>query len=257
MKVTYAITVCNELHELKRLIEVLNTYSTCDTDEIVILYDSTVEDNGGVAQYLHNHEYVSTLPVTVVEGVLRNPTTQVPNFADFKNQIFKVATGDYIFQVDADEIPSEALVSNIHDIIKLNRQYDVILVPRVNTVDGITEKYVRQWGWRVYKLPNYMAKTMRSDLSVGAYNLLSEFQMIQSETDGVVHHYQPIINYPDYQFRLYANSINIRWDGMVHERLIGYAKLGHIPQHQQDYHIYHPKNLQRQIMQNALYETIR
>ena len=67
------------------------------------------------------------------------------DFSQLKNELIKYCSGDYIFQIDVDEIPNEFLMKNLPDIIESNGDVEVILVPRVNIVDGIDPSY--QWGW--------------------------------------------------------------------------------------------------------------
>jgi len=55
MKISYAITVCNELEEVKRLIDFLHQHKRSE-DEIVVLYDN----NGSkeVFKYLQTVENI-------------------------------------------------------------------------------------------------------------------------------------------------------------------------------------------------------
>ena len=59
-----------------------------------------------------------------------------------------LCNGDYIFQIDADEIPNNELIDNLPQILEMN-SVDVILVPRVNLVDGLTDEYIKKWNWNV------------------------------------------------------------------------------------------------------------
>ena len=70
-----------------------------------------------------------------------------------------------------------------------------------------------------------------------------------------VKYYKPIINKPDYQTRLYRRTSEIRWEGKVHERIVGYNTLSVLPQ-EEDFCLYHPKQIERQEKQNAYYDTI-
>jgi hypothetical protein len=128
MKISYAITVCNEIVEIQRLVSFLLEYKRFE-DEIVILYDS----KGGtkpVEEYLRSHS---------VNGEFRWHSGEFEgHFANWKNKLTSYCTGDYIFQIDADEIPNEVLLSNLPGIIEMNPTNHVFLVPRINTVgDGI------------------------------------------------------------------------------------------------------------------------
>jgi hypothetical protein len=70
-----------------------------------------------------------------------------------------------------------------------------------------------------------------------------------------IKYYNPIINYPDYQTRLYRRTSEIQWTGKVHERIVGYNTVSILPM-EDVYSIYHPKNIERQEMQNKLYDVL-
>jgi hypothetical protein len=172
MKISFAITVCNELQEIKTLLPFLLKNKRSE-DEIVILFD---EKNG-------NPEVLEFLL-----GFNKLPNVQTwrshdfeNDFADWKNKLNSYCTGDYIFQLDADELISEYLVKNVTEIIYLNLEADLFFVPRINTVKGITNEHIKKWKW----------------------NLDSSGR----------------INYPDYQGRIFKS--HLKWEGKVHERITG------------------------------------
>jgi len=139
MKISYAVTVCNEFIEIQRLLTTLLTLKQ-PQDEIVILWDSKNGDKG-VETYLRKMNVEKTLfqwHSYEFDG----------HFANLKNKLTELCSGDYIFQIDADEYPSEPLMDNLHTILEEN-DVDVILVPRVNTVEGLTQDHIQKWGWRV------------------------------------------------------------------------------------------------------------
>ena len=51
------------------------------------------------------------------------------NFLENKNYLGSRCTGDYIFQIDADEIPEEFLIQNLKQIIESN-PVDCFIGPR-------------------------------------------------------------------------------------------------------------------------------
>jgi hypothetical protein len=124
---------------------------------------------------------------------------------------------DYIFCIDADEIPNKWLIENIHEILESN-DVDLIWLPRVNTVEGITEEHIQKWGWRVNE--------------------------------------KGWINFPDYQGRIYKNDKSIYWVNPVHEVIKGAKKVSHFPP-QEEFCLYHPKDIKRQEKQNELYSQIQ
>ena len=209
INITYAITVCNELEEITKLVDFLKNRIDKD-DEILIQYD---EDSAtdAIKNYL---KIISQLHNTNVK-VIGFPLNK--DFASYKNNIKNHANGMFIFQIDADEIPSEYLMENIKDILDYNKDVDLFFVPRINTVDGLTKEHIKKWNWQV------------NDLGW--------------------------VNFPDYQTRLYRRTSEIEWQGKVHERIVGYNTLSVLPTEEQ-YCLYHAKKIDRQEKQNAYYDTI-
>ena len=204
MKISYAITVCNEFIEIQKLLTFLIDRKQ-PQDEIVVFYD-TKNGTSEVERYLN---------------ILGNSIRKIGyhfdgHFGHMKNALTEACLGDYIFQIDADEIPNEVLMDNIHEILETN-QIDVILVPRVNTVEGLTSDHIQKWGWRV-------------------------------DENGWV-------NFPDPQWRIYKNLKSIRWENKVHEKLVGYETLSNLPS-AEEFSLYHPKQIERQERQNKYYETL-
>ena len=209
INITYAVTVCNELEEITKLVDFLKDKIDKD-DEILIQYD---EDSAtdAIKNYL---KIVSQLHNSNIK-VIGFPLSK--DFASYKNNLKNHAKGMFIFQIDADEIPSEYLMENIKDILEYNKDVDLFFVPRINTVKGLTKDHIKKWNWNV------------NDLGW--------------------------VNFPDYQTRLYRRTSEIEWQGKVHERIVGYNTLSVLPQEEQ-YCLYHPKEIERQEKQNAYYDTI-
>lgn len=208
INITYAITVCNELEEITRLLNFLQPKVNGD-DEILVQYDSgsvtkAVKDYLEVISQLHKNIKVISFP-------LNN------DFASFKNNLKKNAKGIFIFQIDADEIPSDYLVDNMHFFLEENKEVDLFFVPRINTVEGLTDEHVQKWRWNVNE--------------------------------------KGWVNFPDYQTRLYRRTSEIEWVGNVHERIVGYNTLSVFPQ-QEEFCLIHHKQIERQEKQNSYYETL-
>jgi hypothetical protein len=86
MKISYAITVCNELEEVKRLVNFLLSNKRTE-DEIVILFD----DKGT--------EEVWNYLVQVEGDIALLHRAQFRNdFSEWKNKFFKLCSGNYIFR---------------------------------------------------------------------------------------------------------------------------------------------------------------
>ena len=207
MKISYAITVVDEFVEIQRLVTVLLENKRLE-DEIVILFDSSRED-------LYVEEY---LRAKSVNGAFSwHKGTFEGHFADWKNKLTSLCSGDYIFQIDADEYPHKSLITALPIILEANPDNDVYLVPRVNTVEGLTEQHISKWRWKI-------------------------------NNDGW-------INYPDYQWRIWKNKPEIKWKNKVHEVLDGYKTYAPLPA-KEELSLYHPKDIDRQEKQNAYYETL-
>ena len=209
MKISYAVPVCNELVELERLLGQLIKYKRKE-DEIVILFDS---ENG----------------TKEVEEFLRAKSVNNPDFqwysnplkkdfAQQKNYLTRMCTGDWVFLIDADEYPDDYIFNGLPWIINENPEVEAYWVSRINTVQGLTSEHVRKWGWNV-------------------------------DNRGRV-------NFPDKQMRIYKNDPDrIKWTKPVHEQLVGYTKFGQLPSNE-EYCLHHPKDIKRQEKQNSFYEEI-
>jgi hypothetical protein len=172
MKISYAITVHNELHEITELLNFLHPKIDKE-DEIIIQYDEPnvtkeVLDYILILQSLHKQ-------IKVVGFSLNK------DFATYKNNLKTNCTGDYIFQIDADEIPTEFLIFNLKEILK-NNDVDLFFVPRVNTVDGITEEHVKKWGWGITKMETQIGEKI-IDTDSDEYKYLKKLGYIIEESE--------------------------------------------------------------------------
>jgi glycosyltransferase involved in cell wall biosynthesis len=208
MKISYAITVCNEFAEIQRLLNQLLQHKK-PQDEIVVLVDiSKNEPSSYLLNYLR--EFNSKNTIKLDEGYFDG------HFADWKNKLNSLCSGDFIFQIDADEYFPNEFIDLIHQILESNPEVDLYFVPRINTVSGLTEEHIQKWGWKV--------------------------------ENGRV-------NYPDYQGRIYRNSSEIKWENKVHENIVGFKQYTALPE-VDALSLIHPKTIERQERQNAYYETL-
>ena len=140
MKISYAITVKDELNELQRLVNFLIDRKRTE-DEIVILYDSK-NGSKGVEEWLRAN--------SIVENNYRWYNREFDNhFAEHKNYLNSLCTGTHIFQIDSDELPHEQLIENLPFVLKQNPLVELYAVSRVNTVEGLTQNHIQKWGWNV------------------------------------------------------------------------------------------------------------
>jgi hypothetical protein len=178
-------------------------------DEIVIQYDEP-KAPPAILGYLNGLSAARKIAAAV-------PFALNDDFAGFKNNLRCFSRGDYIFHIDADEYPGERLLSEIHDILEPNPSVDVLVIPRVNTVAGLTAARAREWRWRV-------------------------------DAHGRV-------NFPDPQGRIYRNCDSIRWTNPVYEILVGDRIRAHLP-FAPEFALIHPKTVERQERQKDLYERL-
>lgn len=207
MKISYAITACNEVEETIRLVNQLLNYKG-ENSEIVVLLD-TPKAPTELTEYLElqaNEDYI-----TLIESEFNN------DFAQWKNFLNSNCKGEWIFQLDADEFLEPDLIVNLEDILDTNQDKDMIVVPRINTVEGLTEAHIQKWGWRVDE--------------------------------------KGWVNFPDVQTRIYKNSEKIGWVNKVHERIVGFESYTAFPA-DEVYCIRHPKTIERQEKQNNYYDTL-
>jgi hypothetical protein len=175
MKISYAITVKDELVELDRLLFKLENYKR-DKDEIVVIYDS-VNGAENVNQYLRAK--------TVNKSFFRWHAFEFKNnFSELKNYLIKQCTGDYIVNLDADEYPHEYLISILPTILESNPETEVYRVPRVNTVKNIGLSHIQKWGWNVSKLESLVEEEefdLTNPQDKDKYELLKKYNLIIEE----------------------------------------------------------------------------
>ncbi len=205
MKISYGITVHNESEELNKLLEVLVLNIDKD-DEIVICDDFSNKETREVIDHWELHSPDNML--------IKHYTRKLNgNFAEHKNSVIENSVGDYIFHIDADEYPHEILLQQLKQILEMN-DTDLVWIPRVNTIDGMRDKHIKKWGWRVTE--------------------------------------KKWVNYPDYQARVFKRDDNIRWERPLHEVIRGYKTYSHLPPHE-ELSLYHPKTIEKQERQNMFY----
>jgi hypothetical protein len=207
MKLSYAITACNEHEEIIRLVTQLLNYKG-ENSEVVVLLD-TPKTPTEMVEYLELQANADK--ITLIESEFDN------DFAQWKNLLNSQCKGEWIFQLDADEYLTPDLIVNLEDILDNNIDKDLIVVPRINTVEGLTEAHIQKWGWNVNE--------------------------------------KGWVNFPDVQTRIYKNSEKIGWVNKVHERIVGFESYTAFPA-DEIYCIRHPKTIERQEKQNNYYDTL-
>ena len=206
MRLSYSILTHNETDSLLKLIEFIVKHKD-EEDEIVILDDYS--DNERTKEKLDSAH-------TIYE-IKFEQRHLLKDYAGQKNHLTRMCKGSYIINIDADELPNKWLMKNIKTILEANPSIDLYWVPRVNTVDGLTQEHIDKWHWQVNE--------------------------------------KGWVNWPDYQGRIWRNRPNIMWKNKVHEVLMGYKEHTYLPA-EEEFCFYHPKDIDRQEKQNEFYNTI-
>ena len=178
MKISYAICVCTEARELDILLTFLEEVKR-PQDEVVVLVDTS-----SVTQQVHE-------VLSKYSWVLKVSRKFNKDFADHKNFLGEKCSGDYIFNIDADEVPQEFLVRAIEKITDGENPPDLLAVPRINICLGYTQSFLKK-------------------------------HKFSCNENGW-------INWPDYQGRVYRKEL--RWGGKVHERIEGFKTSAALPTH--------------------------
>ena len=206
IKISYGILTHNETDSLVELLDFIIKHKD-DEDEIVILDDYS--DNEKTKEILDSA--VSIYEIKFEQRHL------MKDYGGQKNHLKNMCSGDYIFNLDADELPNKWLIKNIKVILEANPTIDLFWIPRVNTVEGLTQQHINTWGWQVND--------------------------------------KGWVNWPDYQGRIWRNRPNIMWKNKVHVVLTGYKEHTYLPA-EEEFCFYHPKEIERQEKQNEFYNTI-
>jgi hypothetical protein len=213
MKITYGVTVCDEAEELNSLLNFLLLHID-EEDEIIVLRD-TGKTNTDVTNIMFKYSSAfkeKNITFGMVDAELNK------DFASFKNNLIEISKGDYLFQIDADEIPNQFLIENIKPILKVNTDIDCFYIPRVNKVNGLTHKHIQLWRWNIDE--------------------------------------EQRVNFPDPQMRLFKLGKGIKWKNKVHEVLDGYKTISTLPYDTEDFCLYHIKSIEKQEKQNNFYEQL-
>jgi glycosyltransferase involved in cell wall biosynthesis len=203
MKISYAILTHNEGEYIETLLSFLVKNKRSE-DEIVVVDDFS--EDKLTKEILERYKDQIILNYRIFDG----DHTQ-------KNYLNSLCNSDYILQLDADELVSEEFIKILPDLLELNNEVDLFIMPRINTVEGLTQEWINKWRWNVNE--------------------------------------KGWVNFPDWQMRLYRNCNWVKWDGLLHSRIVGQKNYLELPM-EEIFCILHPKQIDRQISQNNLYDKI-
>lgn len=200
MFLSYLITCHNEDQCLDKLLTLL-VNNLKDNHEIVVLDDYS--DNPYTIEILNRHKDKISLHQRKLEN----------HYGEQKNYGIEQCSGEWIFQIDADEYPTQGLLDNIDIILKSNDQNEVLWIPRLNMFHGVTDDDVRHWGWKLH---------------------------------------EGYVNFPDYQSRLFRRLPHIRYLRRLHEKVEGHKSYAFIPP-QKEFALFHEKSIEKQRETNLRY----
>jgi glycosyltransferase involved in cell wall biosynthesis len=203
MKISYAILTHNEGEYIEKLLSFLTTHKR-DVDEIIVVDDYS-DDN------------LTKLTLDKYKNQIKLHYRNFDGDHTQKNYLNSMCGGDFILQLDADELVSKELINMLPSLLEDNAEIDLFIIPRINLVEGLTQDWIQKWRWSVNE--------------------------------------KGWVNFPDWQMRLYRNCDWIKWDGLLHSKIEGYKTYVFLPE-EELFCIIHPKQLDRQIIQNELYDKI-
>ena len=109
MKISYSILTHNETTSLMKLIDFLVKHKD-EEDEIVILDDYS--DNEKTKEILDT--------MCSIHEIKFEQRHLLKDYAGQKNHLTRMCSGDYIINIDADELPNKWLMKNIKEILEEN-----------------------------------------------------------------------------------------------------------------------------------------
>ena len=162
VKISYAICVCNEDRELNSLVNFLLKVKG-EEDEINILVDST-NVTPEVREVLKSYD----------DKIVVNERAFDGKFSDHRNYHATKCKGDYIFAIDADEMPQEALITNIKTF-----EGDIMYVPRINICPGYTADWITDYKFNLNEMgwvnwPDYQGRYYKNNGEIKWSNDLHE-----------------------------------------------------------------------------------
>lgn len=203
LSINYVVLSCEKDDKkiTEELLWYLNKYKT-GKDTLYLLYDGT-EDNVPSIYKKYAQIFYHKLD---------------HSYSEHRNFMLQFLKNDYSFFLDADEKPAKRLMYYIKDVIRDENEPDLLLLSRINIVEGLTQEAAKMYGWDV--------------------------------TDGNIIQWRN----GDYQTRLFKNGIGLEWKGNLHERIITSSnhriyKFDHHP----DYAIIHRKSIDQQLRNNERY----
>jgi len=145
--------VCNEYRELNTLLNFLQ--KTVKNGEVIILVDSTKKcpERDFLLQSFTDY----TVYYRDFDG----------DFSAHRNFLCEKASGEYIFMLDADEVPTEILINSLDEITRQGA--DIVYIPRINICIGQTREWLKMREFTINELgwinwPDYQGRLFKSHI---------------------------------------------------------------------------------------------
>lgn len=225
MKISYLVTCSTEKESLHILLTTIQeSLFNENEDELVILYDDSATNNEHTKKVLSFFNTIEFKMEPYAERIKLYNHSLNADYGAHKNFGIEKCTGNFIFQLDGDELPSELTIgNNLKSIIESNPKVECIYVPRINDFIGVNEEHAKQWGWRLSESKTYK---------------------------------RPMVNFPDFQSRIFKNDYpRISYKRKLHEKIEGYNEYSFLPA-EEEYALYHDKTIEKQIETNIKYNKV-
>lgn len=171
--ITYIILLKDEIEQVKSLVtHVLNHKHSADSILILAEQDSTPSAF---------FDFYDDLQIRI------EPYTFSGDFAEMRNYATDLCDSAWVFHIDADEVPNENLIGGIHTHIKTiekeHSEVEVVRVPRINHITGLTEEIIEKYSMDANLTPEHW------------------------------------FHWPDFQPRIHRTTSNIKWIFPIHETI--------------------------------------
>lgn len=159
--ISYSILTHNETSTLKNLLEFL-IQNKNPRDEVVIVDDFST-----------NSETLKLLKDYSGKNNIRHHKHALNfDFAQQRNYAKNLCKGDYIFAIDADELPAIFVVKNLREILKNNAQG--YFLPRYNIVENLPKNFPMKTNKKGWLGPFYLLRIFKNIPSIKWVNPVHE-----------------------------------------------------------------------------------
>jgi len=167
MFLSYLVTTHNETDCLDTLLSKLISFKK-DNHEVVLLDDYS--DNPTTISIIE--KYKSS--INFQQKKLQN------DYGAHKNYGIGLCKGEWIFQIDADELPTDVLLENIDVLLQSNVNNEALWLPRLNYFTGVTDQDINMWGWNCNTFKDLIHEKLIDDTS-DEYKFLKNKGLILEE----------------------------------------------------------------------------